>query len=238
MMKKKTKHTGSLFSIFARVEDVAGLGRVELGDSSRASHHEDGVNETLNEGVGDDNEEENSYSLDFDDEDLDGVSDEDDSEIDKELRAFRENLRQEKRNEAAKSKERFKKSSKNQEVELGEAGIDKGFENIFKNKEAKYIGRLGGNEEFISSSNEPSEDSDKELDVLAQSGVDLPSRRKSKKLSSKELQLFPEGLVFDNEREILERTVVRQWMEGPSFGTALFLFKVEFLLAFSFDRHM
>ncbi|KAH0765521.1 hypothetical protein KY285_001392 [Solanum tuberosum] len=55
---------------------------------------------------------------------------------------------------------------------------------------------------------------------------------------SKELQLFPEGLVFDGEREILERTVVRQWMEGPSFGTALFLSKVEFLLAFPFDRHM
>ncbi|KAH0725663.1 hypothetical protein KY284_001528 [Solanum tuberosum] len=138
----------------------------ELGDSSRASHPEDDINETLNEGVGDDNEEENSYSIDFDDEDLDGVSDEDDSE----------------RNEAAKSKERIKKSSKNEEVELGEAGIDKGFENIFKNKEAKYIGRLGGNEEFIGSSNEPSEDSDEELDILAQSGVDLPSRRKNKKL--------------------------------------------------------
>jgi len=34
-----------------------------------------------------------------------------------------------------------------------------------------------------------------------------------KELKPKELQLFPEGLVFDGEREILERTVVRQWME-------------------------
>ncbi|KAH0706218.1 hypothetical protein KY285_010713 [Solanum tuberosum] len=34
-----------------------------------------------------------------------------------------------------------------------------------------------------------------------------------KELKPKELQLFPEGLVFDGERKILERTVVRQWME-------------------------
>ncbi|WMV10062.1 hypothetical protein MTR67_003447 [Solanum verrucosum] len=388
-MKKKRKRTGSLFLIFTGVEDVAGLGRVggpttstvlgtfyaekyiqELGDSSRASHPEDGINGTLNEGAGDDNEEENSYSLDFEEEVLDGVLDEDDSEVDEELRAFRENLRQEKRNEAAKSKKRIKKSSKNQEVELGEADIDKGFENIFKNKEAKYIGRLRGNEEFIGSLDEPSEDSDEELDVLAQSSVDLPSKRKNKKLRAKmnvinkllgdwkfefsklldyadmikstnletscwvrtdnetapekylfkyfyvcfgalkngwlegcrkiigldecflkgacegellvavgkngnqqmypiawavvdqetkhswswflsyliqDLQLGDEngitirhvkGLVFNGDREILERTVVRQWMEGPSFGTALFLFKVEFLLAFPFDRHM
>ncbi|WMV33667.1 hypothetical protein MTR67_027052 [Solanum verrucosum] len=150
-----------------------------------ASHPEDGINGTLNEKAGDDNEEENSDSLDFEEEDLDGVPDEDDSEVDEELRAFRENLRQEKRNEATKSKERIKKSSKNQDVELGETGIYKGFEDIFKNKAAKYIGRLGGNEEFIGSSDELSEDSDEELDVLAQPGVDLPSRRKSKKLRAK-----------------------------------------------------
>jgi len=176
----------------------------ELGDSSKVSHPEDGINGTLNEGDGDDNEEENSYFLDFEEEDLDGVLDEDDSEVDEELRAFRENLRQEKRNEAATSKKRIKKSSKNQEVELGEAGIDKGFENIFKNKEAKYIGRLGGNEEFIGSSDEPSEDSDEELDVLAQPGVDLPSRRKSKKLrydNSCSISFFDLGMIFESAVE-------------------------------------
>uniref|UniRef100_M1D8J5 Gag-pol polyprotein n=1 Tax=Solanum tuberosum TaxID=4113 RepID=M1D8J5_SOLTU len=115
----------------------------ELGNSSRASHPEDGINGTLNEGDGDDNDEENTDSLDFKEEDLDGVSDEDDDEVDEELRAFRENLRQEKRNEAAKPKERIKKSSKNQEVELGEAGIEKGFEDIIMNKAAKYIGSVG-----------------------------------------------------------------------------------------------
>ncbi|KAK4708045.1 hypothetical protein R3W88_028970 [Solanum pinnatisectum] len=116
-------------------------------------------------GYGDDNDEENSDSLDFEEEDLDGVPDEDDSEVDEELRAFRENLTQEKRNEVAKPKERIKKSSKNQEAHLGEADIDKGFEDFLKNKAAKYIGKLIGNEEFIGSSDEPSEDSDEELDV-------------------------------------------------------------------------
>ncbi|KAG5614162.1 hypothetical protein H5410_013986 [Solanum commersonii] len=45
----------------------------ELGDSSKASHLEDGINGTLSEGDGNDNEEENSDSLDFEEEDLDGV---------------------------------------------------------------------------------------------------------------------------------------------------------------------
>ncbi|KAK4723066.1 hypothetical protein R3W88_013299 [Solanum pinnatisectum] len=49
----------------------------ELGDFSKASHPEDGINRLLNEGDGDDNEEENSDSLDFEEEDLDGVPDED-----------------------------------------------------------------------------------------------------------------------------------------------------------------
>ncbi|KAK6781961.1 hypothetical protein RDI58_019757 [Solanum bulbocastanum] len=142
---------------------------------SRASHPEDGINRTLNKGDGDDNDEENSDSLDFEEEYLDGVPDEDDSEIDEELRAFKENPTQEKRNQVAKPKERIKKSSKNQEVELGEAGIDKEFEDILKNKAAKYIGKLIGNEEFIGSSDEPIEDSDEELDAVASTSSDKGS---------------------------------------------------------------
>ncbi|MCD7460898.1 hypothetical protein HAX54_044701 [Datura stramonium] len=113
----------------------------EKGGCSKASQLEEGINETLNEAVGVEQpgEEENSDFLDFEEEDLDGVPDEDDSEVDEELR----------------------------EVELGEAGVDKGFEDIFKNKIEKYTGKLGGDEEFIGSSDEPSEDSDEELDVLA-----------------------------------------------------------------------
>ncbi|KAH0699235.1 hypothetical protein KY284_013450 [Solanum tuberosum] len=112
-------------------------------------------------------EEENGDSLDFEDDDLDYVPDQDDSEVDEELRAFREKLREDKKNEVAKQKKRTKKPSKDQGVELEEVGIDKGFENIFTNKAAKYNGKLGGDEVFIDSSDEPSEDIDEELDVLA-----------------------------------------------------------------------
>ncbi|KAG5591270.1 hypothetical protein H5410_041784 [Solanum commersonii] len=73
-------------------------------------------------------------------EDLDDVSDQDDSEVDKELKAFRENLKQE-------------KIMKLQNNEL---------ENVFTNKADKYNGMLGDDEEFIGSSNESSEDSDAE----------------------------------------------------------------------------
>ncbi|KAH0766752.1 hypothetical protein KY285_002623 [Solanum tuberosum] len=138
-------------------------------------------------------EEEIGDSLDFEEDDLDDVPDQDDSEVDEELRAFREKLREDEKNEAAKQKKKTKKPSKDQGVELGKVGIDKGFENIFTNKAAKYNGKLGGDEVFIDSSDEPSEDSDDELDILAQPGVDLPSKRKSNKLrydSSSSISFF------------------------------------------------
>ena len=81
-----------------------------------------------------------------------------------------------------RKKKRTKKPLKDQSVEIGEVDIDKGFENIINNKASKYNGKLRGDEVFIDSSDEPSEDSDEELDVLAQPGVDLPSRRKNNKL--------------------------------------------------------
>ncbi|KAH0730497.1 hypothetical protein KY289_001685 [Solanum tuberosum] len=111
------------------------------------------------------------------------------------------NLGKTKKNEAAKQKKRTKKLSKDQGVELGEVGIDKGFENIFTNKAAKFNGKLGGDEVFIDSSYEPSENSDEELDVLAQPCVDLPSRRKNNKLrydSSSSVSFFELGMIFDS----------------------------------------
>ncbi|MCD7473360.1 hypothetical protein HAX54_015185 [Datura stramonium] len=95
-------------------------------------------------------EEEDSDFLDFEEKDLDGISDEDDSEVDKELRGFRENLRQQKKNnKAAKQKLKTEKSSKIQEVELGEAVVDRRFKDIFKNKIEKYVGRFGGDEDSL-----------------------------------------------------------------------------------------
>ncbi|WMV48790.1 hypothetical protein MTR67_042175 [Solanum verrucosum] len=171
----------------------------ELGNCSRVSHTEHGIN---GEGeVEQPLDEENDDSLNFEEDNLDDVPDQDDSEVDEELRAFREKLREDKQNEAAKQKKRTKKLSKDQGVELGEVGIDKGFENIFTNKAAKFNGKLGGDEVFIDSSDEPSEDSDEELDVLAQPGVDLPSRRKSNKLrydSSSSVSFFELGMIFES----------------------------------------
>nr|XP_025884588.1 uncharacterized protein LOC101247704 [Solanum lycopersicum] len=123
------------------------------------SHRVGEVEQPLEEGNGD--------SLDFEEDDLDDVPDQDDSEIDEELRSFREKLREDKKNESA----------------------------------AKYNGKLGGDEVFIDSSNELSEDSDEELDVLAQPGVDLPSRRKRHKLrydSSSSISFFELGMIFES----------------------------------------
>ncbi|WMV54500.1 hypothetical protein MTR67_047885 [Solanum verrucosum] len=78
----------------------------ELGNCSRVSHTDHGIN-----GVGEVEqplEEENCDSLDFEEDDLDDVPDQDDSEVDEELRAFREKLGR-KKNEAAKQKKRTKK---------------------------------------------------------------------------------------------------------------------------------
>ena len=60
---------------------------------------------------------------------------------------------------------------------------------------------MGDDEVFIDSSDELSEDSDEELDVLAQPGVDLPSRRKRHKLrydSSSSISFFELGMIFES----------------------------------------
>ena len=62
-----------------------------------------------------------------------------------------------------------------------------GFEDIGRNKAARYTirlytRRLGGDEQYIDSSELDSEDSRDELDSEFVKGVDLPRRRKSKKV--------------------------------------------------------
>lgn len=102
-----------------------------------------------------------------------------------------------------------------QEVELKEDSIDKGFEDIFKNKTVRYGGRLGDNEESIGLSDESSENSDDELNVLAQPGVDLSSRRKSKKLRYDDsfAIFFELSMIFDNTKDFgkdLDNYVVQE----------------------------
>ncbi|KAG5574726.1 hypothetical protein H5410_054860 [Solanum commersonii] len=116
-------------------------------------------------------------NLDSSEFELDVIPEEDDSELDEELRAFRT----ERRKKIHQTKKR-KVHVPTPEVELGEAGADKGFDDIIRlNKRDKYAGRLGGDEECYSSSDIGSDNSRDELDVLAQRGIDLPTRRKSRK---------------------------------------------------------
>jgi len=129
------------------------------------------------------------------DSDLD-IPSEDGSDIDEELRAFR----QERRN-----KKQRKKATEFEEIPVGEAGgIDRGFEDIGKNKTDKYAGKLGGDEDYIDSSDCWSDDSDEQLDVDAVRGVDIPTRRRSKKVrydEDCEVSIFELGMVFEGANQ-------------------------------------
>ena len=125
------------------------------------------------------------------DSDLD-IPSEDGSDIDEELRAFREERR---------NKKQRKKAADFEEIPVGEAGgIDRGFEDIGKNKTDKYAGKLGGDEDYIDSSDCWSDDSDEQLDVDAVRGVDIPARRRSRKVrydEDSEVSIFELGMVFE-----------------------------------------
>ncbi|KAK6777528.1 hypothetical protein RDI58_024245 [Solanum bulbocastanum] len=134
--------------------------------------------------------------------DLNGVDtelpgDEDDSDIDEELRS----LRAERRN---KRNPNLKKKKTTEEVPIGEAGVDRGFEDIGINKKDRYVGRLGGDEKYIDSSECDSDDSTDMLDTEAAGGVDLPGRRKSKKVRYDDkctIAIFELGMIFENAKE-------------------------------------
>ncbi|KAG5614161.1 hypothetical protein H5410_013985 [Solanum commersonii] len=123
----------------------------------------------------------------------------------------------------ARVKKRIKNLSRIKRLSL--EGIDKGFEDIFKNKAAKYIGRLGGNEEFIGSSDEPSEDSDEELDVLAQPVlIYLEEKAKIECIEFRKaiadygvkrrvLIQFVDGLLPNVERRMCARHIWANWQK-------------------------
>ncbi|KAH0676556.1 hypothetical protein KY285_024357 [Solanum tuberosum] len=108
--------------------------------------------------------------------DVDVIPDEDDSDVDEELRSLRAERRN-KRNPNLRKKKTITK-----EVPIGEAGVDRGFEDIGINKKDRYVGRLAGDEKYIDSSECDSDDSTDMLDAESVGGVDLPGRRKSKKV--------------------------------------------------------
>ena len=75
-----------------------------------------------------------------------------------------------------------RKKTVTEEVPIGEAGVDRGLEDIGVNKKDRYVGQLGGDEKYIDSSECDSDDNTDILDAEAVGGVDLPGRRKSKKV--------------------------------------------------------
>ncbi|KAH0669364.1 hypothetical protein KY285_023522 [Solanum tuberosum] len=121
--------------------------------------------------------------------DLNGVDtelpgNEDDSDVDKELRSLMAERRN-KRNPNLRKKTNpnpRKRKTILEEVPIGEAGVDRGFEDIGINKKDKYVGRLGGDDQYIDSLECDSDDNTDIKDAEAIRGVDLPGRRKSKKV--------------------------------------------------------
>ncbi|KAM3357712.1 hypothetical protein P3S68_020643 [Capsicum galapagoense] len=126
----------------------------------------------------------------------DDIPDEDDSDIDEELRAFRA--------EKISKKNPRKKSKSREEIPVGEAGIDKGFQDIGRNKKDRYMGRLGGDEEYIDSSNCDRVDSIDLLDEDAVVGVDFSRRRRSNKIRFDDdcgVVIFELGMIFNGPKE-------------------------------------
>ncbi|KAG5603423.1 hypothetical protein H5410_034793 [Solanum commersonii] len=116
-------------------------------------------------------------------------------EIDEELRTLRNERR---------TKLREEKHDSLEEIILGVAGVDRGFKDIGRNKAARYVGRLGGDEKYIDSSELDNDYSRDELDPEAMEGVDLPARRKSKKARFDPdcvVAIFELGMVFENAIE-------------------------------------
>ncbi|KAG5568403.1 hypothetical protein H5410_064584 [Solanum commersonii] len=130
---------------------------------------------------GDTNQNKAESDLPSSDTDVDVIPDEDDLDVDEELRSLRAERRN-KRNPNLRKKRDKEKKTINKEVPIGEAGADRGFEDIGINKKDRYIGRLGGDEKYIDSSECDSDDSTDMLDAEAVGGVDLLGRRKSKKV--------------------------------------------------------
>ncbi|PHU19253.1 hypothetical protein BC332_10404 [Capsicum chinense] len=129
--------------------------------------NDENENRSLNEDLNSDETDLSSSESNMNDDD---IPDKDDSSIDEELIAFR-----------AKNSSK-KKSKSREEIPVGEAGIDKGFKDIGRNKKDRYMGRLGGDEEYIDSSACDSVDSTNLLDQDVVGGVDFPRRRKSNKI--------------------------------------------------------
>ncbi|MCD9645263.1 hypothetical protein HAX54_034089 [Datura stramonium] len=94
--------------------------------------------------------------------------------------------------------------------ELRSAEIDRGFEDIGRNKAARYTGRLQGDEDYIDSSEADSDDSKDELDPEAVAGINLPGRRKITKLRDK-LGLYVGRTICHRAKQIAMKDYMGDW---------------------------
>ncbi|KAH0666667.1 hypothetical protein KY285_027873 [Solanum tuberosum] len=115
------------------------------------------------------------------DSDLNGVDTELPGDIDEELRSLWAERKNKKNHNLRKRRDRKKKTI-TEKVPIGETGVDIGFEDIGINKKDRYVGKLGKDEKYIDSSECDSYYSTDMLDAEAVGGVDLPGRRKRKKI--------------------------------------------------------
>ncbi|XP_047265571.1 uncharacterized protein LOC124897125 isoform X1 [Capsicum annuum] len=108
------------------------------------------------------------------DSDLGDIPSEDGSDVDEELRAFRQERIKNKANNKQRNQKARKKVVETEQVPVRVAGcVDRDFGDIGKNKASKYSEKLGGDEEYLDSFDCWSEDG-KDIDVDAVRRVDLP----------------------------------------------------------------
>ncbi|MCD9559285.1 hypothetical protein HAX54_017155 [Datura stramonium] len=150
-----------------------------------------------------------------------GIPEEDDSKVDEELRSVREEKRSKK-----KSKQQRKKSTAKNEIPLGEAGIARDFEDIGRNKAARYIGRLEGDEDYIDSSEADTDDSKDKLDPEVVVGVDLPGLSSERVVivgsniintapTNIDIEFKPPGLIWMG-REVISTSQLQQMRNSRS----------------------
>ncbi|KAK6804325.1 hypothetical protein RDI58_002109 [Solanum bulbocastanum] len=152
---------------------------------------------------GDTNQNEAELDLPSSDTDVDAIPDKDDSDVDEELRSLRAERRNKRNPNLRKKKDREKKTI-TEEVPIGEAGVDRGFKDIGINKKDRYVGRLGGDQKQIDSSECDSDDNINMLDAEAIGDVDPLGRRKSKKVRYDDeciVAIFELGMIFENAKK-------------------------------------
>ncbi|KAG5580889.1 hypothetical protein H5410_051516 [Solanum commersonii] len=161
---------------------------------------------------GDTNQNEDESDLPSNDTDVDAIPDEDDSDVDEELRSLRAERRNKRNPNLRKKRDREKKTI-TKKVPIGEAGVDKGFEDIGINKKDRYVGRLGGDEKYIDSSECDSDDNTDMLDAEALEVLIYQEKERAKRsgMMMNGLQAVVGELLPNAEVRMCARPIWSNW---------------------------